>query len=909
LATAPTRYEFSPQPLLWLAASFGAGICIASLVFMNFKVLLFLSGLFASTVVYFCRQNQFRVATLTLLFCFFCAGFAAGSSARSSRSGPQSVRQLYDSGTLSASDPVEVSGVIVRAPEPAPDGSYLTIAIDNIEIRGTETKTRGTIGLWATTAKPEFQNEYALLDLRYGTRIRVLTQLDREERFRNPGVISRKAVLDRQGLDATGVIKNPLLVERLGDERVLLPLSLAYEWRAMLLHQIQRTFSAETAGVLEAALLGNQFDLSKNMADRFRESGTFHALVISGFHIAILGLVIFWLVSQLTQRRILQFLIPVVIVWTFTIAIGAGPSIIRAALVFTLLSFGPIVHRQSGSLNGLGAAGLMLLLFDPSNIFDPSFHLTFLSVLSIVVIAWPIIKGLNAIGEWRPSSETPYPPLCPRWLRITAEALYWSDRKWQKEKSHSIYTFQLFKTPLARRLERLHLQPLIRLIVSSVIVSLAVQIALLPLEVIYFHRFSLASPVINLAIGPLMAVLFAVSIVAMLIGLGSGAVAYWFVFVTEKVCWLMAHLVDPFNTIGIASVRIPHYTGLSSCVYAFYFLPLLLLSLALHRWRPLRLEASPLVRGRFLRPVPLVTTALAALLLLIIFHPFSVKASEGLLRIDFLDVGQGDSALVTMPDGTTLLIDGGGKPSMRKKSLDTNTSEEGEPFYPDIRGIGDAVVSEFLWNRGLDHVDYILATHADADHIDGLSDIANNFDVRSAIVARYPSDDPEFIRFHRTMKQNHIPIEVLTRGAALDFGAVHADVLWPEPSDDADAPSQNNDSLVLRLRYGDRVFILTGDMERGAEGALLGRNENLKCDVIKIGHHGSNTSSTQEFVDATQAKFAIISVGLRSPFGHPRPEVLERWKASGARTLTTGANGTISVTTDGNRLDVETFVK
>jgi competence protein ComEC len=138
---------------------------------------------------------------------------------------------------------------------------------------------------------------------------------------------------------------------------------------------------------------------------------------------------------------------------------------------------------------------------------------------------------------------------------------------------------------------------------------------------------------------------------------------------------------------------------------------------------------------------------------------------------------------------------------------------------------------------------------------------------------------------------------------------VHADVIWPEPTGDADAPSLNNDSLVLRLRYGDRVFLLTGDIERGAEGALLGRNENLKCDVIKVGHHGSNTSSTQEFVDATQAKLAIISVGLRSPFGHPKPDVVDRWKTSGARTLTTGANGTISVSTDGKRLDIETFVK
>jgi competence protein ComEC len=159
------------------------------------------------------------------------------------------------------------------------------------------------------------------------------------------------------------------------------------------------------------------------------------------------------------------------------------------------------------------------------------------------------------------------------------------------------------------------------------------------------------------------------------------------------------------------------------------------------------------------------------------------------------------------------------------------------------------------------------------------------------------------------MKHNRIPIEVLNRGSVLDFGPVHADVIWPEPTDDADAPSLNNDSIVLRLRYGSRVFLLTGDMERGAEGALLGRNENLECDVVKVGHHGSDTSSTQEFVDATHAKFAVISVGLRSPFGHPKPDVVERWKESGARTMTTGERGTISFVTDGKSLQLETFIK
>jgi len=146
------------------------------------------------------------------------------------------------------------------------------------------------------------------------------------------------------------------------------------------------------------------------------------------------------------------------------------------------------------------------------------------------------------------------------------------------------------------------------------------------------------------------------------------------------------------------------------------------------------------------------------------------------------------------------------------------------------------------------------------------------------------------------------------RQAVLKFGAVQADVIWPEPTNDADAPSRNNDSLVVRLRYGDRVFLLTGDMEKGAENVLLENGEDLKCDVIKVGHHGSATSSTQGFIDATHPAFAVISVGLKSPFGHPKKEVVDRWKASGAQTVTTGERGTITFITDGKSLTMESFV-
>jgi competence protein ComEC len=297
----------------------------------------------------------------------------------------------------------------------------------------------------------------------------------------------------------------------------------------------------------------------------------------------------------------------------------------------------------------------------------------------------------------------------------------------------------------------------------------------------------------------------------------------------------------------------------------------------------------------------------------IIAHPFSAPRPDGRLRVDFLDVGQGDAALVTMPDGSTLLVDGGGRPRFRKPRAD---DEEREEFEPDTRGVGDAAVSEYLWWRGISRIDYVLATHADADHIDGLSDILKSFGARAAVVGRAPRDDEEFARFALTAREAGVPVYVVTRGDRLRFGAVEADVLWPPPAEVLSGEghtrgetSANDDSVVLRLRYGRRTFLLTGDIESRTERTLLSAGEDLRADALKVAHHGSRTSSTADFVAATHSSFAVVSVARDSPYGHPHAEVLARWRDAGAQVLTTGERGMITVSTDGDDLKVETFIR
>src|SRR5256886_10506445 len=308
----------------------------------------------------------------------------------------------------------------------------------------------------------------------------------------------------------------------------------------------------------------------------------------------------------------------------------------------------------------------------------------------------------------------------------------------------------------------------------------------------------------------------------------------------------MAHLVDPFTRLGVASIRLPHYSGMAACVYVLYFIPLGFLIYALTRWNPLRPASISKVHNKTLSSIRLriPATAFAGLLALIVFHPLSATRPDGRLHIDFLDVGQGDSALLTMPDGTTVLIDGGGKPDIGRGTDNDNVEET---FEGDTRSIGEGVVSEYLWSRGMVRVDYILPTHADADHIDGLNDIAQNFKVRGAIVARSPAADPEYVRFAATMKTTGVPVETIGAGDILRLGNVTADVLWPPPTADVHAPWQNNDGLVLRIRYGDHAFLFTGDIERQTEAAVLKEGVDLRSNVVKVAHHGSRTSSTDAF--------------------------------------------------------------
>jgi competence protein ComEC len=918
MSTRTPALAVAAYPLAQLACAFALGILAGTVVLTHALspivsvlclqsnsgwILIFGGTLISVGALAALLRHKLRLATALILVTTTLLGFAF-AVVEKSRIPPNQIRRLLEDGVIKVGEPVELTGVLDQEPEPAPDRLFLRLRVKGLRLGQTEKQVSGVVMLSARMAQTDNDQDFAALDLHYGAALRLMTRLERSDGFRNPGVTPFTEYLDRQGYDATAVVKSPLLIERLENERVFLPLAWLYEWRGKLQTAINSHFSNETAGVLDAALLGNRYFLSQSTSQRFREGGTFHVLVISGPHITFLGGIVFLIARRFTRNRVIQFDLSTTVLWSYALAVGAEASVVRAALMFTLVVLAPLVSRHASSLNALGGSALALLALRPSDLLDPSFQLTFASVAAIVLLSWPLLQRLSTVGAWRPTRETPYPPSCAAWLRSLCESLFWSERQWRAELEQTNYSYRLFKTSAAGVLERLQLQRPLRYAFSTMVVSASVQLVLLPLLIIYFHRLSFASFLLNIVVSLMMAAMTIVAVFALLLAQVSAVIAGPFISLANGLNWLTVHSVDPFARVGIASIRLPEYSGGAAIIYVLYYLPLAGLALLLWRWQPLRLSSS---RKRSMRSW-LVVTFVAQLLAvaIIVAHPWSEPRPDGNLRVDFLDVGQGDSALLTFPGGETLLVDGGGRPGPFRQAAAAVGDEE--RFERDTRSVGEAVVSEFLWQRGLDHVDYILATHADADHIDGLNDIARNFQVRAALVARTPNGDPEFVRFSETLLDQRVPIQIIGGGDQLRIGNVIVSVLWPPSESSSDLPSQNNDSIVLKVLFGERSFLLTGDIEARAEQALTPFANTLRANVVKVAHHGSKTSSSAEFIAAAQPRYAVISVGQTSIFGHPNPEVVKRWEAAGVQVLRTGNSGTITFVTNGKDLRLETFV-
>jgi hypothetical protein len=245
--------NFTLYPLLWLSVCFAAGIAAAGYSDLDWRLFLAGSLLFGCLTALF--LNRRSVILLALAFAFL-GGLCFQSQEQNAD--PYSLKGLYETGHIKTGDPVEIEGVLTGKPELTLNGHFLALRAVKIRYKGAEHAVTGNVRFFAPSRDESTSNEYAALDLRYGSRVRIAANLQRDERFLNPGVVSRIDLLGQQETDASGVIESPLLIEKVRDEEVFAPLAWVYEQRQNLIDEFREKFSVSTAGIMIASLLGNK---------------------------------------------------------------------------------------------------------------------------------------------------------------------------------------------------------------------------------------------------------------------------------------------------------------------------------------------------------------------------------------------------------------------------------------------------------------------------------------------------------------------------------------------------------------------------------------------------------------------------------------------------------------------------
>ncbi|WP_152398468.1 ComEC/Rec2 family competence protein [Paenibacillus cellulositrophicus] len=649
---------------------------------------------------------------------------------------------------------------------------------------------------------------------------------------------------------------------------------------------IDRIFQEPHAGYMKGLIIGLQDDLDPETYAEFSQLGLTHILAISGMHVAVYVGCLLYIFSLLRLSREKSLLLVMLLVPLYVLLSGVSPSVVRAGIMSMIGLYAARKGMLKDGLNILSAAALLMLLWNPYYLLSVSFQLSFLVTAGLMV----------------------YVPLI-----------------------HPQLSFLPSK------------------IAGAVGVTLIAQLVSFPLTIYYFNQFSLLSFAANFVLVPFITFLvLPVGTAALLLGslwLPGGkmlaAAAEW---LDDLSFWLVKWMngYPQFVTIW----KSPSPVWIASYFIALYGLlyfgkgwSLSRRQMAVEPDATVPLDVPPAARRPEAALPSRTKTRLAAgalgglcILIVLLYAGYQPEHFRGAGAVQVLDVGQGDSILITTPQGKHLLVDGGGTVSFRK--AEDGWKERKQPFE-----VGAKVLVPLLKKRGIHRLDAVIVTHGDQDHAGGMQAVLKQIPVGAFLFNGTMAGTAAFDRLMAAAVDKHIPIYAIHQGMnyAPD-GRTNLAFLGPVLSQtDQEAltvvKDQNHDSVVFLLEMNGGRFLFTGDMDKASEEQILetldsgrlgeavadngqaadepalqtaGEMLEAPVDVIKIAHHGSKTASSAEWLSRWKPAAAVISAGVNNLYGHPHADVLQRISEEGAAVYRTDLQGEIQFSVKSGKIRVRT---
>ncbi len=720
-----------------------------------------------------------------------------------------------------------LEGVLYNPPDPMEDKVRLYVRGERILVGEGSFPVTGNLLLTVKDRQ---------CDLRYGDRVRFISKLYVPRPATNPGAFDYRRFLALQGIWVTAYANASAEVVRMEEGKGNPFFHFVEKGREKIRVFLDENAPLESRGIIKALVLGERGDISREVNEKFIVTGVNHILSISGLHVALVAAFFFG-----AARLILKFfpslllrlnlnktsaLVAIIPVIFYTFIAGLGVAAVRSTIMVLSFLLALLLDREKDLYDALLVAAFLILVVNPAALYDISFQLSFLSVLAILYLIPRFMEHFDFLKTWPFNS----------WLK--------EQPRWKRK----IFAY----------------------LGGSLLVSAAAILGTGPLVVHYFNRVSMVGFISNLLLVPLMG--FANTLLSLLTAL--------FVFLSQPLAQFLTALnvvlldislmlVDFFSRFPSASKRVTTPTIPELLLIYGIFI----LAANLKRWR------------RAFYGLILLGGVYAAIQ---VSGYYSIHHSKE-LTVTFLDVGQGDAAVICFPGGKVMVLDGGGTPD--------------GSFDP-----GERIVAPYLWKMKRKAIDYLVSSHPHPDHLQGLLFLLGNFDVGKVWDnGNRIEESPWVPKFLELAGERLKAKGWWEMGEEID-GVKVISLHPPLEGDKRQNFSGNDGSLVLRLTFDGVSFLFCGDVEAAAEKEILQTSATLQSAVLKVPHHGSKSSSTQEFLESIRPKFAVFTVRSGARNRLPHPTVLERYENLGVKIYRSDRDGAVTFITDGKELRVKTFL-